>query len=113
MDLVLETKPQRNETASIGSVMLTPGINEDYWAWRVKVSERQAIVAFPKFTTVGIGFQIESEDWNTNLPYTVPAEQIYEHIAVNKGDDTITRETCIEAIRMIQEAVSAHMAGGN
>jgi hypothetical protein len=106
--LTLETKPQHNETAVIGSVALTPPINEDYWAWRVMVSDHQAIVGFPKFTTVGIGFMIE-DDWNTNLPYTVSAERIYAHIADNKGDDAIPAARCLEAIRMIQTAVTAAM----
>lgn len=110
MTLVLETKPQQNETAVIGAISLTPAIDEDYWAWRVRLSETQAIVGFPKFTTVGIGFAVE-EDWNTNLPYTCSAEQIFAHIAHNKGDDAIRDEDCLAAIRMIQVAVSERMRG--
>lgn len=106
--LVLETKDQDNETPVIGGqILLTPGLGEDYWAYRVVLSERQAIVGFPKFSTIGIGFAVESEDWNTNLPHSCDAEEIYDHIAENKDDDSITREDCITAIKMIQEAIKA------
>jgi hypothetical protein len=104
--LVLETKAQANETPEIGPVMITPPIDEDYWSYRVKLSESQAIVGFPKFSTIGIGFAQE-EDWNTNLPYTCGTEEIYDHIAHNKGDESITREDCITAIRMVQDAARA------
>jgi len=39
------------------------------------------------------------------LPYECDAEQIYEHIKCNKKYKEITKEQCIEAIKMIQEAV--------
>jgi hypothetical protein len=102
-DLVLETKGQPNETARIGPLMLTPPIDEDYWSFRVKLSDAQAIVGFPKFGTIGVGFAQE-EDWNTNFPYTCTAEEIYGHIEHNKADDSISREDCIAAIRIVQEA---------
>lgn len=89
-----------------GTAMLTPAIGEDYWILRVPVSENQAVVAFPKFGVVGIGFQQE-EDWNTNLPSSCSAEEIYEHIEHNKGDETIPIARCVQAIRMIQEFLSA------
>ena len=84
--------------------LLTPPIDGDYWLLRVPLTDTQAIVAFPKFFTIGIGFQRE-EDWNTNLPYTCGAHEIYSHIAHNKGDDTISDEACIEAIKKIQETI--------
>ncbi|MES2211495.1 MAG: hypothetical protein V4515_15125 [Chloroflexota bacterium] len=102
-ELVLETKDQENKTPVIGGAMLTPLIDEDYWLYRVRLSETQAIVGFPKFNTVGIGFAQE-EDWNTNLPYTCKTEEIYEHIKHNKADDTIAREDCLDAIALVQEA---------
>jgi hypothetical protein len=110
--LVLERKDQANETPEIGGAMITPPIDEHYWAYRVRVSDKQAIVGFPKFMTVDIGFAVE-EDWNTNLPYTLPADQIYEHIAHNKGDDSISRDNCIRAIQLIQDAVRADRDGGS
>ncbi len=85
-------------------IMMTPPISGDYWLLRVPLSANQAIVAFPKFMTIGIGFQQE-EDWNTNLPYMIPAEQIFDHINHNKSDDTIHDADCIAAIRLIQEAI--------
>jgi hypothetical protein len=86
-----------------GAIMCTPPIDKDYWLFRVAVSEKQAIVCFPKFGTFGIGFQVE-EDWNTNLPYTCNSREIYNHIKHNKGDESITDADCLEAIRMIKQA---------
>ena len=87
-------------------IMVTPNIDEDYWLMRVPLSEDQAVVCFPKFGTIGIGFQHE-EDWNTNLPYTCDAEEIFNHIAHNKGNDAIDNETAIKAIRMLQDEINS------
>lgn len=95
-------------TQNGGCVMVTPPIDDDYWLFRVPVSERQALVAFPKFGTIGIGFHHE-EDWNTNLPYSSDAAAIFEHIEHNRGDPAITRETCIAAIEMLRERASEVM----
>ena len=89
--------------------LITPPIDEDYWIARVKVSDEQAVVAFPKFRTIGIGFQKE-EDWNTNLPASSSAERIFGHIAHNKGDDDIPNERCIEAIQLLQVWVAIYRA---
>lgn len=110
-NLILETKNQQDGTVQIGPVSLTPAISEDYWTYRVRLTDAQAIVGFPKFFTIGIGFAVE-DDWNTNLPYTCTAEEIYEHIEHNRGDASITREDCITAIRMIQEAAKADRSAG-
>lgn len=106
--LTLERKDRQDQTPTYGTpggptVSITPPIDEDYWEFRVRLSETQAIVGFPKFFTIGIGFAVE-DDWNTNLPYTCTAEQIYDHIEHNKGDDAISREDCLEAIRIVQAA---------
>jgi hypothetical protein len=90
------------------NLMITPPIDEDFWLMRVPVSEIQAIVCFPKFMTVGIGFQHE-EDWNTNLPYTSLAKEIFRHIRHNKGDKSIADATCIDAIEMLQEEIVRRM----
>ena len=104
----LETNNVKDEIneglAGIG-IMITPAISEDYWCFRVQLSEKQAIIGFPKFCTIGIGFQHE-EDWNTNLPYSSDKEEIYNHIECNKNDDSITKEDCLEAIELIQKASS-------
>lgn len=106
MELTLERKDQPNLTPVLGGgrMQITPPIEESYWQYRVKLSDTQAIVGFPKFSTIGIGFAQE-EDWNTNLPYTSDAEDIFKHIAHNKGDKSIKNADCIAAIRMIQAAV--------
>ncbi len=103
--LAIERRDQPDETRSMGggALLLTPPVTEDYWAYRVVVGDGQAIVGFPKFTAIGIGFAVE-EDWNTNLPYSCDTDKIWQHIAHNKGSDAIADETCIEAIRMVQAA---------
>jgi hypothetical protein len=106
-DLTLEFQDQENRTPHIGGFMLTPALGRNYWSYRVRLTARQAVIAFPKFGTVGIGFAVEDEDWNTNLPYTCDAEQIYEHIAENKSDDSIDGEDCVRAIEMIRTAIYA------
>lgn len=90
----LERKAQPSGGILSPRVAMTPVIDENYWSYRVRLSQSQAIVGFPKFWTVGIGFACET-DWNTNLPYTEDAEAIYDHISHNKGDDTIRRADCI------------------
>lgn len=110
MDLVLQVKDQANKTpisASGGSVlMMTPPIGEGYWRFRVQVSPNQAIIGFPKFSSLAIGFEVE-DDWNTNLPSSGEAEGILRHIWHNRGegnDGDEFRQRCLEAIKMIQEA---------
>jgi len=90
------------------NVMITPPVgDEDYWLFKVMVSDTQAIVGFPKFMQIGIGFQQE-EDWNTNLPSTSEAEKIFDHISHNKGDNSIPDKRCIEAIEMIRTAAASY-----
>lgn len=105
--LTLEVRGQEDRTVRLGGggteIMLTPRLGEDYWQYRVRLSETQAIVGFPKFSTIGIGFAQE-EDWNTNLPYTCGTDEIWQHISHNKGDDALSDEDCIAAIGLIQEA---------
>ena len=92
-------------------IMITPVINKDYWIFRVKVSDDQAIVGFPKFGTIGIGFAVE-EDWNTNLPSRDcedREEEIFGHIQHNKGKENISDEICVEAIRMVNNIAAKYM----
>lgn len=103
--LVLEIRDEANETPVAGIVALTPSISADYWSYRVQLSDAQAVLGFPKFSTVGIGFAVEDDSWNTNLPYHCPTDQILAHIIDNKGDDAISDADVREAIRMIQLAV--------
>jgi hypothetical protein len=86
-----------------GRVIMTPPIGEDYWLIRVQVGHGQAVIGFPKFFTIGVGFAKE-EDWNTNLPCRNPPTKIWEHIRHNKGDERIPDDRCIEAIRLVCEA---------
>ncbi len=90
-------------------ILITPAIDDDYWLFRVPLSAKQAIVCFPKFMTVGIGFQHET-DWNTNLPYTCAAREIFEHIKDNRGDDSIPDAECIAAIEALQGVIKQALA---
>jgi hypothetical protein len=84
-------------------IVMTPPLNEDYWVFRVKLHADQAVVAFPKFGTLGIGFAIE-DDWNTNLPYQCTTTEILEHIWHNHKYDEITKPMLRKAIDILQRA---------
>lgn len=84
-------------------ILITPPLDESFWLFRVAVSDNQAVVGFPKFGVIGIGFQVE-KDWNTNLPSGTSAFEIYDHIKHNKGAG-IPKDRCLVAIMMIQNAV--------
>ncbi len=87
-----------------GAIEITPPIDEDFWLLRVQVGHDQSVVLFPKFGTFGIGFAKE-EDWNTNLPRSVSAQDIYAHIEHNKGNGDIPKERCVRAIQMLQQGI--------
>ena len=107
--LTLERRGEADRTAHVGPISLTPMIDPDYWAYRVVLTDRQAVLGFPKFSTIGIGFAVE-EDWNTNLPYTCGTKEIRKHIWHNRADKSITKEQVDEAIRLIQEAAATDRA---
>lgn len=92
-------------------VHVTPPLNGTFWLMRVPLTPNQAIVTFPKMGSMGVGFQVEKEDWNTNLPSSCAPGEIYDHIKVNAGSDkSITRYRCIKAIRMLQNAIEVMKA---
>jgi len=101
-----------DDTFVIGKslAMITPPVGQDYWLFRVKLFKDQAIIGFPKFGTIGIGFAIEDEDWNTNPPYGYSPEQIYSHIKANKKYDEISKDACIEAIKLVIKHSKAFMS---
>ena len=88
-------------------VMITPPVGQDYWLFRVQLFKDQAIIGFPKFSTIGIGFAVEDKDWNTNLPYSFDAGKIYNHIHSNKKYKAISKTDCIQAIELIAEQCEA------
>ena len=93
------------DTIDTGSVliMFTPAIDKDYYIMRVKLYKDQSLIAFPKFNLIGVGFAIES-DWNTNLPYQTDTERLYEHIKINKKYRAITKQMCLEGLKLLQAA---------
>lgn len=110
MKIKIEVKEQKGgDPILIGNavMMMTPAIDENYWKYRIEVSPNQAIVGFPKFGTIGIGFQHET-DWNTNLPSNCDSKKILNHIWHNRGkgnDGKEFKKKCIEAIETIQQLI--------
>jgi hypothetical protein len=87
-----------------GILLITPPLNEEYWAYRVPLKHGQAIVAFPKFGMLGCGFAKE-KDWNTNLPLDCKAKEIFAHIKHNKRYRDIPDADCIAAIQALKDFV--------
>lgn len=110
-ELTLERRAQCDQSTVALGVAMTPPLDENYWAYRVRLSDTQAIVGFPKFFMIGIGFAQE-EDWNTNLPYTSTAADIFDHIRHNKGDDAISDADVVTAIELVQKAIRADLEAG-
>ena len=110
IELILETKGQTNETGVYGdddaAVLVAPAVDEDYWTYRVRLLDDQSLLGFPKFGTIGIGFAVEEESWNTNLPYTSGAEKIFNHIKCNKGRYGISDDDVRSAIKLIIDAAT-------
>lgn len=99
---------QRNTHVKIGENAVLSSVlpDENYWLFRVKLHADQSIVAFPKHGMIGIGFA-EEEDWNTNLPSTIDAQEIFDHIKHNKKYSEIPDDDCIKAIQMIQATIQS------
>src|SRR5690606_236799 len=105
--LTLERRAQDASSGNVApGIQMTPAIGKDYWSYRVRLSDRQAVIGFPKFGTIGIGFAVEDEDWNANLPFTVDAAEIAETIAHNKGDATVADRAVLRALEMVREAAA-------
>ena len=71
MKLILEINkkftPTNSQVGIISShILMTPAIGDDYWECRVKLYKDQALLGFPKFSTIGIGFAKE-KDWRRQL----------------------------------------------
>ncbi|MEV6555917.1 hypothetical protein AB0M22_09385 [Nocardia sp. NPDC051756] len=107
-DLILERRDQPALNAGNAAVHITPPIDENYWAYRVRLGEHQAIVGFRKFWTLGIGFAVE-QDWNRNLPFSADTDDILRHILFNKGDASISDDDVRAAIVLVQDAIRADL----
>lgn len=106
-----EILQEQNTTFTSGNstIMITPTLGEDYYLFRVHLYKDQYLLAFPKFSTLGIGFAQE-EDWNCNLPYTCDSEKIYNHIKHNKKyKKEIKKKDVIKAITLLQVACEIYM----
>ena len=106
MKLVLERKSQDDSSGRVSErVLITPAIGADYWSYRVDVGGGQAVLGFPKFGTIGVGFAVE-DDWNTNLPYRCETDEIFEHIKHNRKPSTASDDEIKQAIELICEAAA-------
>lgn len=106
MDIATGVKSDPNRVVLGNAVLLVSPLNldKDYWQFRVKLGNKgQAIVGLPKFGVIGIGFAKET-DWNTNLPSDCKVDEIFNHIARNKGDSSILDSDVKIAIGMVQKA---------
>lgn len=104
MELVLQRAdgPVENAAVNVGFVAL--GGAHRGWLFRVDVGGGQAVIGFPKYTTIGVGFEQEPESGNTNLPYTTPAKALLNHSWCNRGGMTATPEEALRAFELVQEA---------
>jgi hypothetical protein len=93
-------------------VEFTPRITPKYWRYRVRLSEKQAILGFDKMSTIGIGFEHEI-DWNINLPFDCNVDKIFNYVNRNNGDKSISNKDCKEAIKLIQDAVFEDLKNDN
>ena len=73
---------------------------ENAWLYRVQLTNEQAIVGVTKGNMIAISF-VQASDW---LAASATPWEIYDHIAHNKADDSLSREDCITAIQMVQHA---------
>lgn len=86
--------------------------SDDYWAYRVQLTDQQALIGFPKFGTIGVGFLVE-EDWNSNLPYASRVSMVADHIGHNRFVDgvDIPRPHVERAIALIRDAAGEDRDG--
>ena len=98
-------------------IMVSPPVDEDYWAFRVKLCKNQAVLGFPKFGMIGVGMALE-ENSNTNLPLRsedtplANANRIYSHIKDNKKYESITRQMIVDAIILITKGAAQYCKKG-
>ena len=88
--------------ANDNHIMVCPPTSADYWMFRVKLHKDQAVLGFPKYGLIGVGFAIE-KDWNTNLPTNSGVSSIVNHIKHNRKYKAITDDMIKEAVELIIE----------
>lgn len=101
--LDLQTRDQQDRSlihTSLGVLSLGTSGGDDYWTYRVPLTERQAVIGFPVHGTTGIGFA--TGETGVHLPYRAGTEQIMRHIGKYKGDPEIPDEAVRAAIVLIQ-----------
>jgi hypothetical protein len=103
MQLELQTRDQQDRSlihTPFAPLSLGTSGGDDYWAYRVVLTERQAVIGFPVHGTIGIGFA--SGETGVHLPYRAMTDQIMRHIGKYKGDPEIPDEAVRAAIVLIQ-----------
>jgi hypothetical protein len=98
-------------------IMISPSVDENYWMFRVKLCNDQAVLGFPKLGMIGVGMALE-ENSNTNLPLHTEdtplanANRIYSHIKCNKKYKSITRQMIVDAIILIVQGSEQYCIKG-
>jgi len=90
------------EQTPFGHGVISPVVSDDYWLFRVPLFENQALLAFPKCFTMGIGFAQEEVEQNVNLPYECGIETILKYLKRNKKYEDISDAKIREAIKMLK-----------
>jgi hypothetical protein len=110
-DLKLRRRAEEDQTRVGPNLSIGRSGGDDYWAYRVDLSDKQALIGFPKHGTIGIDFL---HNRGEDLPYSVNPERLADFFAPGRllgGDAVIPREHVIRAIKMIREAVVEHGDG--
>lgn len=75
------------------------------WLFRVKVSDGQAVIGYPRLSTIGVGFAVESDDdFGVDAPYDLGVEEIWAAIRVNAGG--VPEGLAVQAIRIVADAAA-------
>ncbi len=77
-------------------------LNVTRWAYRVRLSKHQAVIAL--YTSIGYMISFEQCEKFIRVSASLSAEEIYSLI-IEGVTDVINRNDCIRAIGMIKEAI--------
>lgn len=110
-DLKLRRRAEEDQTQVAPNLSIGRSGGDDYWAYRVDLSDKQALIGFPKHGTIGVDFL---HNHGQDLPYSVNPERLADFFSRGRllgGDETMPRANVIHAIKMIREAVVEHGDG--
>ena len=107
LKICVNTTSWASRQARARAAGFTNMVGDDYGDDRpmlfVPLGDDQALRAFPKFGTWGIGFE-EEVSVNTNLPWKCESQQILDHIFDN-SPTPVDRDDCLNAIELLKGAL--------